>query len=281
MRNPFIEEPANTYHDKAKEFLSSHQLGDFRRNPFYYRQKQLGIIKSPDSTAYLVGRAAHSLILEGKAQFDKEFVVGGPVNPKTGEPYGPLTKAYKEWAAKQTKDVISLDQYELIRNMDLGVKRHEDATELLCSGVAEGVIRISYCGVPCQIRMDWYNFARDAIVDLKTCANLDWFELDAKKFEYAHQLSFYRSVYAAARKKYVPVYLVAVEKQEPYRCGVWLMEPGILDQAEADNEEAIEELKECREKDLWPTRFEGIRTFNSIFPPKNKKKEIVNKRTLS
>ena len=57
-----------------------------------------GEIEPGDSSAYQTGRAVHTLIFEGRAKFDAEFLISdGPVNPKTGECFGKLTKAYKEW----------------------------------------------------------------------------------------------------------------------------------------------------------------------------------------
>ena len=61
--NPFtflIREPADVYHAKSRQFLSSHKLADFRRCPLLYRRKQLGLIDDVDRPAYLVGRAAHN-----------------------------------------------------------------------------------------------------------------------------------------------------------------------------------------------------------------------------
>ena len=89
-------EPAEVYHAKAKDNLSSHQLADYRKCPLLYHRKRLGLIPQKDSTAYLVGRAAHTLILEGRERFEAEYAVGGPINPKTEKPYGPTTKAFAE-----------------------------------------------------------------------------------------------------------------------------------------------------------------------------------------
>ena len=66
-------EPAEDYHAKAKHYLSSHALGDFRRSPLLYHKKKSGLIPDDDRPAYLVGRAAHTLILEGRGAFDREF----------------------------------------------------------------------------------------------------------------------------------------------------------------------------------------------------------------
>ena len=53
-------EPADEYHAKAGEYLSSHHLLDFMACPWLYRKKQLGLIADSDTPAMLVGRAAHA-----------------------------------------------------------------------------------------------------------------------------------------------------------------------------------------------------------------------------
>ena len=42
----------------------------------------------------------------GREAFDGQFLVAdGPVNPKTGEPFGKATKAYAEWLSSQTCEI--------------------------------------------------------------------------------------------------------------------------------------------------------------------------------
>ncbi len=62
----------------------------------------------------------------------------------------------------------------------------------------------------------------------------------------------------------MPVYLVAVEKREPYRCGVWRMGEDVLALAQKENEQAIGRLVRCRETDAWPTLYEDLRTFDYL-----------------
>ncbi len=47
-----IRESAEEYHAKAKEYLSSHHLSDFRKCPALYRKKKLGLIEDEDRPAY-------------------------------------------------------------------------------------------------------------------------------------------------------------------------------------------------------------------------------------
>jgi len=258
-----IREPADVYHAKRDKFLSSHQLAEFRRNPLLYRKKQLGLVQEEDRPAYLIGQATHALVLEGREAYEDRYAFGGPVNPKTGERYGSRTKAFEEWAAAQGKPVLTHEQMALIQNLYAAVFAHEHGAALVSDGVAEGVVRAEYCGVACQARFDWLSPAR-GIVDLKTCDNLDWLQMDARSYGYSHQTSFYRSLLACVSGVVVPVHLIAVEKREPFRCGVWRLSEEVLGLAQKENEEGIERLKACRERNHYPTGYEDIRVFDWI-----------------
>jgi hypothetical protein len=258
-----IRESADVYHAQGARFLSSHQLAEFRRNPLLFRKKELGLVKDEDRPAYLIGRAAHTLILEGRETYESQYAFGGPVNPKTGEPFGSRTKAFQEWAETQGKPVLSDEQVALIETMNAAVSVHPHAASLLADGMPEVVIRGEYSGVACQARLDWLSTTR-GIVDLKTCDNLDWLQMDARSYGYAHQTSFYQAILAAVSGAVLPVHLIAVEKREPFRAGVWRMSEEVLGIAQKENEEAIERLKHCRERDHYPTGYEDIRVFDWI-----------------
>jgi len=259
-----IREPADAYHAKAGEYLTSHLLAAFRKCPLFYHQKLFGLVADGDRPAYLVGRAAHTLILEGRDRYEAEYAFGGPINPKTGKPYGKNTKAFAAWAKAQGKPFLKDDHAIEAEQMAAAVKGHEAAMTLLSDGVAEGVVRAEYCGLPCQIRIDWLS-PEYGIVDFKTCQNLTWFESDARKFGYAYQLAFYRAVLAQVIDgTLLPVHLIAVEKAPPQRVGVWVMGQDVLAIAQQENEEAIGRLIECRKTDVWPTGYEEPRIFDYL-----------------
>ncbi|MCI0351541.1 MAG: PD-(D/E)XK nuclease-like domain-containing protein [Acidobacteriales bacterium] len=282
---PFIREPAENYRSRRAEFLTSHQLADFAACPLLYRMRQSGLLPERYSEAYAIGSAAHCLILEGQEVFDAQYVVGGPINPKTERPYGQDTKKFAEWATAQQRIGLSDEQYLLVSQLAASVRRHAIAAELLTDGLPEAVLRSEYCGVQCQTRYDWFN-PRRGLVDLKTCDDLDNFAEsqyvnsagcpdctdalagdctdalagDAAKYGYVPQMAFYRAVYRAVTGLTVPVHLIAVEKRQPQRCGVWLIHADELSAAEVDNEFFIEQLRECRAADTWPSGYEGLRT---------------------
>jgi hypothetical protein len=251
------------YHMRKDKYLSSHMLGDFRKCPELYRRKHAGSIEDEDRPAYVIGRAAHCMILEGGDAFNREYSVGEPINHRTGKPYGKNTQAYHEWLECQEKEVISPSDFDFIKRLQMSVWLHDKAAELLDDGIAEGVIRADYCGFPCQIRMDFFNHDY-GIIDLKTCDDLTWFEADARRYGYIYQLAFYQAVLRIVSGKKYPVHIIAVEKKEPFRCGIWRLADTALNFAEMENAAAIERLKKCRETDIWPTGYEAIRTLDSI-----------------
>lgn len=264
---PFIQAiPFDVYLEDAYQglYLMSHFLSDFRLCPLLYRQKLNGEVIIDDTAAFQIGRATHALVLGGQDAFDEEYLVSaGPINPKTGEPFGKLTKAYKDWAATQTKKIILTNEFDFMSKLQEAVWAHPKAAELLDGCVCEGVVRTEYLGENVQIRMDAFNPNLKAIIDLKTCDNLDFFTNDCFKYGYAEQMAFYRDVFKAASGGIdTTAWLIAVEKRIPYRCGVWQVSDEMLAQAGKANERAIEELKSCREQDVWPTRYEETRVLD-------------------
>lgn len=260
-----IREPAEVYHAKSREYLTSHALADFRKCPLLYRRKQLGCIPDTDRPAYQIGRAAHTLILEGRPRFDAEYAIGGPVNEKTGKCYGPTTKAFAQWAGQQGKPVITEEQAALVEQMAAAVRAHDGAMRLLAEGMAEGVIRIRHLDLDCQGRMDWlFTGDNPALVDLKTCDSLDWFECEAHAFGYIHQLAFYRSLLWQQTGALLPVHLIAVEKNEPFRCGVWMVGADVLALAQQENQAAMQRLRQFQQTDHWPTGYEEPRILDHL-----------------
>ena len=264
---PFIQKiPFDVYLEDAYQgqYLTSHFLSNFRLCPLLYKQKLNGEVIIDDTAAFQIGRATHALVLGGQDAFDEEYLVSaGPINPKTGEPFGKLTKAYKDWAATQTKKIILTNEFDFMTKLQESVWAHPKAAELLDGCSCECTVRTEYLGEQVQIRMDAFNPQLKAIIDLKTCDNLDFFTNDCFKYGYAEQMAFYHDVFAVASGGVnTTAWLIAVEKRIPYRCGVWQISQKMLEQAGEINRYALEELQACRAQDVWPTRYEEPRVLD-------------------
>ncbi len=259
----FKIEAADFYHSQAKAYLSSHQLMHFMKCPYLWRKEHLGLIDEARRAEFIIGEATHVRILEGRAEFDGRYVWDSPINPTSGKPYGATTKKYADWKKAQKRIVLTRTQVAGIEDMAAGVESNSYAMQLLSSGQAESVVRGVFEGLKCQIRIDWFN-PKYGIVDLKTCNDIDWFEYDAKKYKYDIQTTFYREVLQAVTGVYVPVHVIAVEKQQPYRCGVWTITQETFHVARNKITAAIKRFKKCLADGFWPTGFEEVRQLQII-----------------
>lgn len=267
-----INIPADEYHaaTKRNEYTTSHRLNLYRRCPALYKKIIDGLIVEGDTATFILGRATHTLILEGPDTFDAEYMVSdGPENPKTGKPYGKTAQAYINWAAAQAKPVISTEDFDLIVTMREAVRAHQVVAELLEDGVAEATVRVDWNGEPVQARIDWLDTDRGIICDLKTCDDLDKFRYNIRDFGYVTQMAFYCHALELAGYKgpKLKAFLIAVEKREPYRVGVFEISASTLEDGNfaepgakygAGNDFLINALKTSRQTDFWPTLFEGV-----------------------
>lgn len=269
MSRPTIEqvacatlvEPYETYHAYRERYLTSHQLIDFARNPLLFRKQRLGLVGERDSEDFRFGRATHTFILEGQERFHQDWIVGGPINPKTNAPYGSETKAYAEWRAAQPKPAISDEQFSLLMGMHAGVRAHRQAAELLASGLVERTLRSHHLGFDIQARFDWVSGVGVELCDLKSCADLDDFEADLWRYAYPWQQAFYlMTAHAAGLTLPLASNLIAIEKKEPFRCGVFRLTAPTLRPCLKELRGALYALREAnRDPDLWPTGAEQVR----------------------
>jgi len=259
-RYPFlIREPEEVYHAMRGSHLTAHALAEFRHCPAQYRAYEVGLEPRPVSAAYLIGRAIHTLWLEGREAYQAAYQIGGePRNKQTGKVMSPTSRVYKQWVESLDKPLIRESQSYTIEMVYASLCVHPVTRELFRDGVAEGVVRTDMFGHACQSRIDFIGRydGLDIVVDLKTADSLDGFESAAIEFEYIHQLAFYRKMIINADGPDSAYYIVAVEKKFPYRVGVWNVPHYTLDMAEWDNTLALKELHECRESGVWPTRYE-------------------------
>lgn len=242
--------------------LSATRLAAFRRCEALFLLDD----EREETAAQLVGKAAHCLVLEGRAAYSARHAEEGPINPKTGNPYGLDTKAVADWQAETGLVALGYKNSAIVEAMAASVRGHEEAQRLLKWGSPELWIEARVHGVDAHGRLDWLTGKKSlGIADFKTCADLDSFESDARRNGYAHQLAFYRSLLASKEgldPLEIECFFIAVEKSQPFRCGVWHIGQGVLGLAQLENEAAIERLKVCWQRREFRTGFEAVRSFD-------------------
>lgn len=252
-------EPFADYLQKSAQYLTSHQLADFRRSPKLYKRKKDGRIVNEDKRVYVIGRALHTLVLEGREAFDALFQRGGPINPKTGNQYGTETKAWAEYEAEIGKVCLGDTEYAQITEMAESVTTHGDWVPVGMHETCEaeityrGVLR----GMNVQGRID-YRFIDSSdciwLVDVKTVSDLDRFVPQIAMYGYAHQMAFYRVLeeLRGEASSEICCAFMCVEKADPFRAQLVELDNDLLTHCENENGMDMNRLRYCYETDIWP-----------------------------
>ena len=200
-----------------------------------------------------LGRAIHAATLEPDV-FPLEFVVfDGP------------RRAGKEWEefalVNAARTVLKRDEYETALDVRDAVRAHKAARRLLRFGKPEVSIQWTdpQTRIKAKARLDWLA-PGGVLVDLKSTRDIDarTFGRLATSTGYVQQLAFYRMGLTANGAKDAPVYVVAVEADEPHDVAVFQLDDDVLYAGEEMVRELLAKLKDCRRKRRWPGRYETV-----------------------
>ena len=227
----FIIESSEVYHSKRNDYLTSSQLKRFLGFPDGMKDSVPDEIRKQN---FLIGKVAHSMILEGRTAFEEEFLKG----------------------KSSSQQILKDSQIKLIEELNVAVQANPQARKLLQTGFLERVVRALYCDLPCQIRIDWFN-PFHGLVDLKTTDSLDQFDWEVRTYRYYEQLAFYRYVLKEATDVTVPVFFIIVGKKE-MKCEVREVPFGQLDGIETENRKALEQMAAARQPGQWTGQINRI-----------------------
>lgn len=250
---------AKDYH--AEPLMCSTMLKAFMSSPKGYKRIIDGVAPRVTTPAMDFGTAVHAAILEPDTFDDLYVISDGPINPKTNKPYGRETKAFEEWASTQTKAVISSTDNAKLTEIKADFANNPGCVQLMSQGVAEQVAFATVINTPCKVRIDWFN-PDMGIVDIKTTNNLDRFRWQFKDLGYGLQLAFYSQVVLQLTDCAVPCYVIALETSEPYRTAALEIPMEYINIQRFFVKSALMRLEECKESGVWPSGWEGIRTFD-------------------
>ena len=271
-RTQVIECSVEDYDRARHQFMGSHMLELFRFSPRQCQWKMQGLIPSSSTSFYDFGRAFHCFILEGAGVFHSRYEIAeGPINPKTGSPYGRDSKAFQSWYEEITasgRQIISGEEFVRIQMMAESIEETA-SRELLEVGRAELTIRGRLYGVDCQSRLDFFDANRGILVDLKTTESLGRFEKDFWRYGYNRQMAFYKGM-AEGLGLSVPiqVYVIAVEKGEPHRTHCWALTEATLSEADESNKASLLQYRQLVANlgydKPWPLSLEYGRTIGTL-----------------
>jgi len=182
-------------------------------SPRLFHDQITGVRRRKDSKALLFGRAAHCMFLQPD-EYERR-VSSGPINDKTGKPYGTDSQAYAAWAA-QNPDAIVLSADERWDLTHMHDRMPAQVREILApGGVAESSYYQTLAGVDVKCRPDW--IVGGTIYDLKTVGNMADAEKHISKFKYWFSHAWYRMIVKAETGQSMPFRFIFAEKAPPYR----------------------------------------------------------------
>lgn len=222
-----------------------------------------------DTPSLLRGRAAHALILEGDAAFEKEFTVAPTCDRRTKE-------GKKIWAMHMAdnlgKTVIKEEEYVRIMGMNMAVRSHPTAVELLENGISEQTViwKDEETGLMCRCRPDRVPSGNyPLLVDLKGTKDATNYGFDKAiaTYRYFRQAAMYtEGISKITGDNYEAFALIAVEWDFPHMTDVVMIDPDYLAEGRRQFHELLRLEKQCRENNYWP-HFVNRGARDSFMPP--------------
>ncbi len=261
------DEPGDLYHGRTNA-ITFHRMLDFEdgdegRCPLYYFKRHVErSIPHKETEALRMGRLVHTFILEGDAAFDEQYYVAPKCDKRTTA--GKLAWAEHTARAKAAgQEIIDGEDYDFADRLATAVEGNSAAMAILnrAVGAPEVTVRDMWDAVPGMVkqsRLDWLR--PDGVTDLKTCDNLGDFPRDLERYGYYRQLAFNRAVLRGHHGADMSwnFRLIAVEKREPYRCGVYEIPADMLDMGDNENADTLDHIAECYRTNVWPGNPPGI-----------------------
>ncbi len=250
------------YHaDKTR--VSKSGLDLIRKSPRHYWWKHLNPDAKPEPSKKWgdFGHEFHCAITE-RDRFDREYFcindeakvseIGG-ANPRA-------TSKYKEWKADLLKEnagktAISVADFDTLRYMSDSVLANKSANWLLKKGIAEQSFFFTdpTTGAKCKIRPDWLSSV-GVCVDLKSCrdASPNGFNRSVMDYRYHVQNAFYidglDSAIMDAPREFC---FIAVEKEPPYICAVYALDPYYVQLGRMEYEQDLKTYVNCLKTGNW------------------------------
>jgi len=226
----------------AAEGLNASKLKQFAKSPAHYKAG----LEAPNkrSTAFDVGSLTHSLILEGKQQWE---VIEGRRNANIVKEAIAECEERGNLAIKPGEDSDILAMNESVKAHGFGKYLGKDPERSELAGFAVD----PDTGLLLKAKFDYAPATGSVLFDLKTCqdASEREFKWSIKKYGYDVQAVHYLHVAKLCGMDYEQFIFVAVEKSAPYGTNAIMLDSESLERAENKYRLLLEHFKACKESE--------------------------------
>jgi len=207
------------------------------------------------------GQALHAAVLEPD-RFEEKVVLG-PINPKTGEPFGRDTKACREFA-ESNPDLIVLGKgdRDRIKGMGEAIRAHSKALSFLKASDETELTLVwddAATGVRMKAKLDTFS-SLVGMGDLKstTCARGGAFGRSMYDYGYHRQAAMYIDGAKALGMGDVPFTIIAVEKEAPHGVALYTVGDESIAVGRVEYREVLREVVKARQTGVWPGYGEDV-----------------------
>ncbi len=240
------------------------------RTPAHFKARYIDKITGAEeeTPAMVLGTLTHRFILEPETCEDAFHV--RPEGMKFSTKDGIAWKA-----AHDDRPIITADQQSAIKGMRESVLAHPLARKFIERSQREQNVFSDDDGVRLKARLDLLPDSGNALADLKTCedANDIEFAKHIDNYGYHYQAAFYLDVCKLAGRDFSQWLFVAVEKNPPYCCAVYNLDPMAIEFGRRLYRRDLQVYRNCLESGQWPGY---ARSLSCISLPPYRQKEMEN-----
>ena len=250
----FVEMSDTDYH--AHKAVGSTTLKYALQSMAKFKAAIDGRMKSKESDAFDLGKAAHAAVLE--QNFDR-YVCGPEVDKRT--------KEWKEFEEKnQGKICLKESAYVQVQGMYEAFYKHSLVPRITNNGKPENSFFVDIHGLEYKARPDYIVLEGERekesayIVDYKTAASIDLESCQRAIGNYGYDVSgahYIQVVSAAIEKPITEYYWIFQEKDPPYECVVFRMDDECKERAIKCVKRLYEKIGQCLKSGLWPGRYDA------------------------
>ncbi len=246
---------------RSRPEISRSDLGHLLRSPKHYWSKKVDparIETSYETPAMRLGTAVHMAALEPD-RFGQVYGEGPMVSRST--------KVWKEAQAATKAKLLPPDEFRLITGIVRSLHDHDAASKALFRGKGENeatfITKDIPSGIDLKCRADRVT-STGFLIDLKTTqdASARAFGKSVVNFNYHLQAAFYmRCVEEATGTCPMGFVFVAVEKEPPYACQVFLADDEMLNIGTKKVDDLLSQLRSFTEKfgtSPWPSYSQQV-----------------------
>jgi exodeoxyribonuclease VIII len=239
------------YH--ARPEISHSQIEVFRRSRKEYHARFVArTLETAPTPSMLLGTTVHALVLDPEA-FGTELVVAPDVDRRTKAG----KEQYEAWKATVPSSAAVITEAMLNEARHIANAIYDSVDEMNLFRDRDGcevpMIWTDHNGANLRAKLDFVDYSRDLIVDIKTCqaSTPRAFAYAAAKLGYVRQAEWYSRGYMATQGRIPTFVFVAVQTSEPYEVGLYQFSEAEIRNAAGQNDMVLQSLMYCRKHDDW------------------------------